>query len=546
MTQFALDNLSSLASPSPTAGAASAPSSGSATSGFEDHLQRASQAGEGDPASSTDSAGPNPFSSSKDPASNDSTRQPARDAITQPSSQSPAEPTTRSPSSDKPASESATSNDPLPASKPRSPKHKRDAGQDSSRAAAGPSGAKAANTEAAALPTNPALDAKSQTPTTPTATPPTPPATGKQPVITPTQSADAKSSSAQQPTGGTGAPQQPAGDGAANAAGTPPAPANPDTTLQSAASQTPGVERPLPQPQGNVADRATSSAAGQAASAANASIGTDTISLPADHQAPGVQDSSAVAPDAKDSPRPARDANSTQHPTSVVASADAQAVAAALATNAPPADSPATDSAAAGSPRKDGAAPAIDGVAAKSSSQPVGQAAASTSAPAKGTAGAPSTTPSSSGSTTGEVDRVRFLQRVSSAFQAADDKGGQIKLRLSPPELGSMRLELTVRDGVMTAHVQTETDAARTMLLDHLPQLRDRLADHNIKIDQFDVELMNQSRGGTPQNPSGSANPGYQPPQGQIARVGSAGAASAAASPSASLRNINGRLDVFV
>jgi flagellar hook-length control protein FliK len=310
--------------------------------------------------------------------------------------------------------------------------------------------------------------------------------------------------------------------------------------------QTPGIERQLPEPQGNVADRATPSAAEHGASTASAPIGTDTISLPADHQAAGVQDSSAVAPDAKNSARPAREVSSTQHPTFVVASADAQAAAAALATNAPPADSPATDPAFAGPLRKDGAAPAIDGVAAKSSSQPVGQAAAGSSAPAKGTAGAQSTVPSTSGSAAGEVDRVRFLQRVSSAFQAADEQGGQIKLRLSPPDLGSMRLELTVRDGVMTAHVQTETDAARTMLLDHLPQLRDRLADHNIKIDQFDVELMSQSRGGTPQNPSGNTNPGYQPPQGQTGRVASTGAASAAASPSIGLRNINGRLDVFV
>ncbi len=70
-------------------------------------------------------------------------------------------------------------------------------------------------------------------------------------------------------------------------------------------------------------------------------------------------------------------------------------------------------------------------------------------------------------------------------------------MRLSPPELGSMKLELTVRDGVMTARVQTETDSARNMLLDHLPALRERLADHNITIERFDVDLNNPSGGGT-------------------------------------------------
>ena len=76
-------------------------------------------------------------------------------------------------------------------------------------------------------------------------------------------------------------------------------------------------------------------------------------------------------------------------------------------------------------------------------------------------------------------------------------------MRLSPPELGSMQLELTLRNGLMTAHVQAETDTARNMLFDQLPQLRERLADHNIKIDHFDVELMNQSKSGTPQNFAG-------------------------------------------
>ena len=89
------------------------------------------------------------------------------------------------------------------------------------------------------------------------------------------------------------------------------------------------------------------------------------------------------------------------------------------------------------------------------------------------------------------------MQRVARAFQAADDEGGQIRLRLSPPELGSMKLEITMHGGTMTAHVETETSAARNMLLDNLPALRQRLADQNIKIGQFDVDLKDQSGGGT-------------------------------------------------
>ncbi len=97
----------------------------------------------------------------------------------------------------------------------------------------------------------------------------------------------------------------------------------------------------------------------------------------------------------------------------------------------------------------------------------------------------------------GSVDQVRFVQRVARAFQAASDRGGEVRLRLSPPELGSMRLEISVKSGVLTAHLETETSAARTVLLDNLPALRDRLAEQNIKIDRFDVDVNDGSSGGS-------------------------------------------------
>ena len=52
-----------------------------------------------------------------------------------------------------------------------------------------------------------------------------------------------------------------------------------------------------------------------------------------------------------------------------------------------------------------------------------------------------------------------------------------MRLRLSPPELGSVRLEVTVKNGVLTAHAQTETAQARDALVDNLPALRARLAE---------------------------------------------------------------------
>jgi flagellar hook-length control protein FliK len=92
-----------------------------------------------------------------------------------------------------------------------------------------------------------------------------------------------------------------------------------------------------------------------------------------------------------------------------------------------------------------------------------------------------------------EADRVRFVQRVARAMHTAVDRGGEVRLRLSPPELGHLTLDLVVRDGVMSARLEAETQSARSLLVDNLPALRERLADQNVRIDRFDVNL----RGGT-------------------------------------------------
>jgi flagellar hook-length control protein FliK len=156
---------------------------------------------------------------------------------------------------------------------------------------------------------------------------------------------------------------------------------------------------------------------------------------------------------------------------------------------------------------------------------------------------------SSSGGTSGtsEVDRVRFVQRVARAFQAADEDGGQIRLRLSPPELGSMKIEITMHGGTMTAHVETETAAARNMLLDNLPALRQRLADQNIKVEQFDVDLRDQSGGGAPSG-SGFADPRNQMPQYAPRTIAATvtNPIATTSSPTSSLLGGSGQLNVVV
>jgi flagellar hook-length control protein FliK len=145
------------------------------------------------------------------------------------------------------------------------------------------------------------------------------------------------------------------------------------------------------------------------------------------------------------------------------------------------------------------------------------------------------------------IDRVRFVQRVTRAFQAAGDQGGVVRLRLSPPDLGSLQVQISVKHGELSAHIQAETSAAQQVLLDNLPDLRDRLAQQDIRIERFDVDLMDQSPGGMPQTPQGNPDPNQYSRPAVPARVSMTASATAIAEPAgAAPITSNGALNVVI
>ncbi len=94
-----------------------------------------------------------------------------------------------------------------------------------------------------------------------------------------------------------------------------------------------------------------------------------------------------------------------------------------------------------------------------------------------------------------QIDRPRFVQRVEGALRAAQQRDGRVQVRLAPPELGVVQIEVAVQNGVMTAKLEAETPAARNALLDNLPALRERLAEQNIRIEKFDVDVRHDWQG---------------------------------------------------
>lgn len=86
------------------------------------------------------------------------------------------------------------------------------------------------------------------------------------------------------------------------------------------------------------------------------------------------------------------------------------------------------------------------------------------------------------------VQRAKLVQRVSRGFQHLGPNGGQIRMRLSPEALGSVQLQLNIRNGELSGTMVTQTDAASEALREQLPQLRKSLETQGIRLEKIDIE----------------------------------------------------------
>ncbi|MCA9159700.1 MAG: flagellar hook-length control protein FliK, partial [Planctomycetales bacterium] len=75
------------------------------------------------------------------------------------------------------------------------------------------------------------------------------------------------------------------------------------------------------------------------------------------------------------------------------------------------------------------------------------------------------------------------------SFSRLGPMGGQINIRLHPPQLGSLNVQVRMEGRTMTAKLTTETSTARDVILESLPVLRSRLAEQGFQISSFHVEV---------------------------------------------------------
>ncbi len=150
------------------------------------------------------------------------------------------------------------------------------------------------------------------------------------------------------------------------------------------------------------------------------------------------------------------------------------------------------------------------------------------------------------------ADRALLVQRVSRAFQRLGFDGGQVRIRLHPEELGGVQLQLSVQGQRLSGRVVAETEAARSILTEHLPELRQRLADQGMQVERLEVQLEGEqdptsgfdllNRDATGQ---GGAGQGDGAPQRGPRRQGETTAASGERSISAPSRGADGARSVI-
>lgn len=90
--------------------------------------------------------------------------------------------------------------------------------------------------------------------------------------------------------------------------------------------------------------------------------------------------------------------------------------------------------------------------------------------------------------TTETPEQAANLARVARALRSAlNQQGGSVTMRLSPPELGLVKISLQVQHGVVSASFEAEQESVRHLLSSQLGHLRESLQSQGLTVERVDV-----------------------------------------------------------
>ncbi|MCA9040972.1 MAG: flagellar hook-length control protein FliK [Planctomycetaceae bacterium] len=102
--------------------------------------------------------------------------------------------------------------------------------------------------------------------------------------------------------------------------------------------------------------------------------------------------------------------------------------------------------------------------------------------------------PSGISTTLPAVQSHEFLERLSESVRVADKNHQQLKVRLTPPQLGSMSIEVTRQEGVVMARLEVQSTAAQQLLLDQIAGLKETLQQQGHLVERIEVTLQDPGR----------------------------------------------------
>ncbi len=97
----------------------------------------------------------------------------------------------------------------------------------------------------------------------------------------------------------------------------------------------------------------------------------------------------------------------------------------------------------------------------------------------------------------GDEEAVNGARLARGLRAAVNQQGGSVTLRLTPPEMGTVRIQLDLSGGTVTARFHAETDNGRQLLQQQLGQLRQSLESQGLSVDRLSVQTMSSSNSNT-------------------------------------------------
>ena len=87
----------------------------------------------------------------------------------------------------------------------------------------------------------------------------------------------------------------------------------------------------------------------------------------------------------------------------------------------------------------------------------------------------------------------QLVERIVSAVRQSQSTGQQLKIRLSPPELGTLQIEVSLKNGEYSARLEVQNRSAQKVINDNIAQLKEALTKTGVSLDRIDVHINTDS-----------------------------------------------------